>query len=73
MKNILQFLLSLLLSFNGFSQQTMGLFLNEPTAFDGYTLFEPQNSKETYLINNCGIVEIKIMVLPYLNFRVKRV
>ena len=36
------------------AQQTVGLFNNSTDAFDGYTLFTPQNSTETYLINNCG-------------------
>ncbi len=49
--------LSLLLSISLpsiFAQQTIGLFLNTQESFDGYTLFGPQNSTETYLINNCG-------------------
>ncbi|MCH2223730.1 MAG: aryl-sulfate sulfotransferase [Crocinitomicaceae bacterium] len=37
-----------------FSQQTVGLFLNTPEALDGYTIFGPQDSYNTYLINNCG-------------------
>lgn len=36
------------------SQQTVGLFLNEPNSYNGYTLFSPLNSSTTYLINNCG-------------------
>ncbi len=32
----------------------MGLFLNTPQAFDGYTLFAPIKSNVTYLIDNCG-------------------
>ena len=36
--------------------QTTGLFLNTAQAFDGYTLFSPQNAKTTYLINNEGTV-----------------
>lgn len=36
------------------AQQTVGLFLNTPDAFEGYTLFAPLNSTETYLIDNCG-------------------
>lgn len=42
------------LSFHSFSQQTVGLFTNTPQSFDGYTLFTPQYSKKTFLINNCG-------------------
>lgn len=37
-----------------FAQQTIGLFTNTIGSFDGYTLFGPKNSTETYLINNCG-------------------
>ena len=37
-----------------FAQQTIGLFTNTTESFDGYTLFGPKNSTETYLINNCG-------------------
>ena len=36
------------------AQQTVGLFSNTADAFNGYTLFTPQNSTETYLIDNCG-------------------
>jgi hypothetical protein len=36
------------------AQQTVGLFLNSSASYDGYTLFSPINSKNTYLINNCG-------------------
>lgn len=35
-------------------QQTVGLFLNSPSSFNGYTLFAPTTSKSTYLIDNCG-------------------
>lgn len=34
--------------------QTVGLFQNLETSFNGYTLFTPANSKTTYLIDNCG-------------------
>ena len=34
------------------SQQTVGLFLNTPSAQNGYTLFG--NNEKTYLIDNCG-------------------
>lgn len=38
-----------------FSQsQTVGLFLNSADAFNGYTLFAPLGTNNTYLINNCG-------------------
>ena len=39
-----------------FAQQTMGLFQNDNTSFNGYTLIAPFNSFETYLIDNCGFV-----------------
>ena len=55
MKNLL--LLSILLTLWGVNihaQQTVGLFLNTSNAFDGYTLFAPINSTDTYLIDNCG-------------------
>jgi hypothetical protein len=34
--------------------QTMGLFLQTSEAFNGYTLFAPSASRNTYLIDNCG-------------------
>lgn len=37
-------------------EQTVGLFLNEPSAFDGYTLFAPNFSEYTYLIDMDGYV-----------------
>src|SRR5262245_6817996 len=36
--------------------QTTGLFVNSPQSFQGYTLFSPQQSHTTYLINNEGTV-----------------
>ncbi|HIA36062.1 MAG TPA: YHYH protein [Flavobacteriales bacterium] len=53
-KNHILFSIFLLISPWIFSQQTIGLFLNSPESFNGYTLFGPQDSKETYLIDNCG-------------------
>lgn len=38
----------------GIAQQTIGLFINKQGAYDGYTLFGPQASTDTYLIDNCG-------------------
>jgi hypothetical protein len=35
-------------------QQTVGLFQNDPTATEGYTLFASLGSTKTYLIDNCG-------------------
>jgi hypothetical protein len=46
--------LFILFFINSYSQQTVGLFTNTTDAFDGYTLFGPQDSRQTYLINNCG-------------------
>ena len=34
--------------------RTVGLFLNEPEAYDGYTLFAPMRAAATYLIDNQG-------------------
>lgn len=36
------------------AQQTVGLFLNDDQAFNGYTLFSPLAYQHTYLIDNCG-------------------
>ncbi len=44
----------LCLCINSKAQQTVGLFTNTAEAYDGYTLFTPQDSEETFLINNCG-------------------
>ncbi len=34
--------------------QTVGVFLNDSLAINGYTLFSPVTDEKTYLINNCG-------------------
>jgi len=54
MRHILSliFFLTPLLSIN--SQNTVGTILNTDQALNGYTLFAPLISTETYLINNCG-------------------
>ena len=36
--------------------KTVGMFLNEPEAFDGYTLFNTRDTKTIYLIDNQGRV-----------------
>ena len=38
------------------SQQTVGLFQNDSTSYNGYTLVAPMASDTTYLIDNCGFV-----------------
>ena len=38
------------------AQNTIGLILNEPESFIGYTLFSPKTSTATYLINNDGLL-----------------
>ena len=52
MKKLL--LILLCLPMIGFGQQTVGLFINEPSSYNGYTLFNSSASKTTYLIDNCG-------------------
>ena len=43
-------------TFNSFGQQTMGLFQNDSTSFNGYTLIASLSSTETFLIDNCGFI-----------------
>jgi len=38
------------------AQTTVGLLLNSEQSFNGYTLFAPNRSTITYLIDNCGFV-----------------
>lgn len=38
------------------SQNTVGIITNHEDSYNGYTLFAPNSSTETYLINNCGEV-----------------
>ncbi len=45
-----------LLSLLTYAQNTVGLIQNDSLAFNGYTLFAPAASMQTYLIDNCGNV-----------------
>ena len=42
------------LTANGTPAQTVGLFLNDPASFDGYTLFAPLRQADAFLIDNEG-------------------
>lgn len=53
MKKILFVILSFL-TISSFGQRTVGIFQNDTSSFNGYTLIAPINSVETYLIDNCG-------------------
>ncbi|MEM7103408.1 MAG: aryl-sulfate sulfotransferase [Bacteroidota bacterium] len=50
---LLPFFMFVLFSLSG-NAQTVGLFQNDSLAFNGYTLFAPNSSLNTYLIDNCG-------------------
>ncbi len=39
-----------------YAQQTVGLFLNDSLAFNGYTLLAPNSARQTYLLDNCGLI-----------------
>ncbi|RMD96234.1 MAG: hypothetical protein D6816_19220, partial [Bacteroidetes bacterium] len=54
MKSLYSFFLFLFFGLSANGQQTVGLFLNDSLAFNGYTLFAPLSSRTTYLIDNCG-------------------
>lgn len=51
---ILTVFLTLFFTQKPLAQQTVGLFLNDSLAFNGYTLFSSLGSDTTYLIDNCG-------------------
>jgi len=56
---IRRFIVLIVLIFGNFiviAQPTVGLLHNSASAFKGYTLFAPVESKYTYLIDNCGEV-----------------
>lgn len=54
MKHWFIYLFSLLYLTSTAQDQTMGLFYNQPDAYNGYTLFS--NTNITYLIDNCGFI-----------------
>jgi hypothetical protein len=58
MRRIIPLVATVLVAFAGFAptraQQTVGLFLNDETSYDGYTLFTSLPTVNTYLIDNEG-------------------
>jgi len=46
----------ILLTFQAHAQQTVGLFLNDSLAFNGYTLLNPNSARQAYLLDNCGLI-----------------
>jgi hypothetical protein len=56
MKQKIRLTLFLSLFFISIKAQTVGLFTNDSTAFNGYTLIAPLGSNQTYLIDNCGFI-----------------
>ncbi|MCC6369662.1 MAG: aryl-sulfate sulfotransferase [Bacteroidia bacterium] len=54
MKNKLLLALLTIVCLTNNAQQTLGLLQNEPGAMDGYVLFAPLMSHNTYLIDKCG-------------------
>jgi len=45
-----------LFTFQTYAQQTVGLFVNDSLAFNGYTLLNPSSARQAFLIDNCGRV-----------------
>lgn len=54
MKNIYLMSFLILVQITQAQTQTIGWFQNSNESYDGYTLFSPLPSTETYLIDNCG-------------------
>ena len=54
--NLVSFLSIFFISLTTFCQNTVGTITNNTRSYNGYTLFAPLTSNETYLINNCGEV-----------------
>lgn len=55
-KATLSILVFLILISSNTAQNTVGLILNNPESFPGYTLFSPNNSNSTFLIDNDGLL-----------------
>ena len=51
-----------LASVSSFAQYTLDL--NTPESYDGYTLFAPNNSLTTYMMDNCSPVSYTHLTLP---------
>ena len=47
-------LITLVFSVYSYSQNTIGILRNDAGSYNGYTLFTPNATKNTFLINNCG-------------------
>jgi len=56
MQKIYLALTLILFSFQTYAQQTVGLFVNDSLAYNGYTLLTPNSARSTYLLDNCGLV-----------------
>ena len=55
MKTFLLTIITCLLSFSSFSQNTVGLLSYQPwNSYDGYNLIFPHNQPNVYLLDNCG-------------------
>lgn len=56
MKQKITLTISLIIFSISIQAQTVGLFKNDSTSFNGYTLIAPLGSNQTYLIDNCGFI-----------------